>query len=135
MWDAWFHSQIVCSKVEHLSNIDEKHFDKYICTWATYLFLSKGMIIMYQNCKFDTNFNLSKNTCSFLKKTGIEILLTFTVTKTSSAPVLARFFIICKKLNQERMACKDSCIVNQSWLRHPKITWGPRLVRFGTWNK
>ena len=23
MWDVWFDSQIVCSKVEHLSNIDE----------------------------------------------------------------------------------------------------------------
>ena len=23
MWDVWFDGQIVCSKIEHLSNIDE----------------------------------------------------------------------------------------------------------------
>ena len=23
MWDVWFHGQIVCSNIEHLSNIDE----------------------------------------------------------------------------------------------------------------
>ena len=23
MWDVWFRSQIVCSKIEHLSDIDE----------------------------------------------------------------------------------------------------------------
>ena len=25
MWDVWFDSQIVCSKIEHLSNIDEMY--------------------------------------------------------------------------------------------------------------
>jgi hypothetical protein len=25
VWDVWFDGQIGCSKIEHLSNIDEKH--------------------------------------------------------------------------------------------------------------
>ena len=27
MWDVWFHGQIVCFKIEHLSNINEILFD------------------------------------------------------------------------------------------------------------
>ena len=74
VWDVWIHSQIVCCKIEHLSNIDKMQSGQKICErvrWEKNAIVSANeawrIVMIYGNVIIDKTPLLTCPHCVLLK--------------------------------------------------------------------